>query len=191
MIAIALRFDLYLHYLRKQKQSSTSNQITKAKYEEAAGQWGERFWTSRSKEITAADGARFPKVYFTASLMGYVVGMVTTISVMRVWNHAQPALLYLVPGVLITVWGTALLRGDWRLMWEYTEDGSLHVDGGEKDESNGSVPRSESSNKGSEESDRAKEKKKKEKEEHAHHVFLFSLSEPRHMKKAKLFESGE
>jgi minor histocompatibility antigen H13 len=196
MIAIALRFDLYLHYIRKQKQSSASNQITKAKYEDAAGQWGERFWTARSKEATSADGARFPKVYFKASLVGYVIGMVVTISVMRVWNHAQPALLYLVPGVLAAIWGTALVRGEWKLMWDYTEDGSLDGIGGEKDESKDRSKDGDSrslvdSSTSSEESDRVRERKKREKEEHAHHVFLFSLSEPRQMKKAKLLEKGE
>jgi minor histocompatibility antigen H13 len=192
MIAIALRFDLYLHYLHKQSKSSTSNEVIKAKYEESSGQWGERFWTSRSKETTAADGARFPKPYFKASLVGYVVAMVVTIGVMRVWNHAQPALLYLVPGVLIALWGTALVRGEWRLMWEYTEDGSLDVEGGEKKDGEKDKDKAVVENgKEAEESEKMMERKKREKEEHAHHVFLFSLSEPRQMKKAKLFEKGE
>jgi minor histocompatibility antigen H13 len=192
MIAIALRFDLYLHYLHKQtKSSSTPNEATKAKYEEAAGQWGERFWASRSKEITAADGARFPKPYFKASLVGYVVSMVVTICVMRVWNHAQPALLYLVPGVLIALWGTAFVRGERRLMWEYTEDGSMDAEGGKKKDSEGKAPVGDGSKEAEEESEKVRERKKREKEEHAHHVFLFSLSEPRQMKKAKLFEKGE
>lgn len=55
--------------------------------------------------------------------------MLTTLVVLQIFDHAQPALLYLVPGVLIALWGTALVRGEFGLMWEYTEDGSL----GEKD----------------------------------------------------------
>jgi minor histocompatibility antigen H13 len=183
MIAIALRFDLYLHYLRKQSKSSDYKEITKVKYEEAAGQWGERFWTSGSKEVTVADGARFPKVYFKASLVGYIIAMIVTITVMRIYKHGQPALLYLVPGVLGALWGTAFVRGEWKLMWEYTEDGSLEA--GEEGE------KKDVKKEGLEESEKEKERKQREKEEHAHHVFLFSLSEPRQMKKAKLFEKGE
>lgn len=145
MMALALRFDLYLHYLRKQSSSITSplqtselsqstatdtsaNAISKAEYVEATGSWGERFWTWGASTVdgeTAADGARFKKIYFNASLIGYIVGMITTLVVLKVFNHAQPALLYLVPGVLIALWGTALVRGELPLMWGYTEDGSI------------------------------------------------------------------
>jgi len=193
MIAIALRFDLYLHYLRKQKPSSdsSSKEVTKAKYEEASGQWGERFWTSGSKEVTVADGTRFKKVYFKAAVVGYTIGMVVTVAVMRIWNHGQPALLYLVPAVLGSLWGTALVRGERRLMWEYTEDGSLDDDGkkekGAKEEKGKDETKSEREKA---KSDREKEKSKKEREEHAHHVFLFSLSEPKG-KKAKLLQNRE
>lgn len=196
MIAIALRFDLYLHYLHKQKvpsPDSESKEITKTKYDEASGQWGERFWTSGSKEVTVADGARFSKVYFKAALVGYTIGMIVTVTVMRIWNHGQPALLYLVPGVLGALWGTALVRGEWKLMWEYTEDGSLDVDGesGEKEEG----PKKEKEGlfksllSGGMEG-KIEQRMQKDREEHAHHVFLFSLSEPK-QKKAKVIEKSE
>jgi minor histocompatibility antigen H13 len=42
-----------------------------------------------------------------------------------VFKHGQPALLYLVPGVLGSLVITALSRGEWRDVWRYTEDGSL------------------------------------------------------------------
>jgi minor histocompatibility antigen H13 len=51
--------------------------------------------------------------------------MLVTLWVLNVYNHAQPALLYLVPGVLVGLWGTAYGRGEFWLMWNYTEDGSL------------------------------------------------------------------
>jgi minor histocompatibility antigen H13 len=197
MIAIALRFDLYLHYLRKERKSSDSDpkEIIKPKYEEASGQWGERFWTSGSKEVTVADGARFPKVYFKAALVGYSIAMMITITVMRIWNHGQPALLYLVPGVLGALWGTALVRGEWKLMWEYTEDGSLDVEGdGEKNgEKKGANKGKEGlflSLVGSEMEKKVDKILEKAKEEHAHHVFLFSLSEPK-PKVPKVIEKRE
>jgi minor histocompatibility antigen H13 len=197
MIAIALRFDLYLHYLRKQKTASTpdSKEITKPKYEEASGQWGERFWTSGSKEVTVADGARFPKVYFKAALVGYSIAMMVTITVMRIWDHGQPALLYLVPGVLGTLWGTALVRGEWKLMWEYTEDGSLDVEGdGEKNSEKKGLNKEKEGLfmglLGSGMDEKVDKILAKAKEEHAHHVFLFSLSEPK-LRKAKVIEKSE
>jgi len=131
MMALALRYDLYLHYLRKQRKEtdpSSKAVVIKSEYHDATGQWGERFWTKGSKDITVADGARFSKVYFKASLVGYVIAMLVTLAVMNIYNHAQPALLYLVPGVLISLWGTALVRGEIGLMWNYTEDGSLDTD---------------------------------------------------------------
>lgn len=134
MIGLALRFDLYLFYLRKQARraltttESTENQdqstiLVRAKWQPATGGWGERFWTSgRVSDIDAEDqGGSFPKTYFHATTVGYVLGMVTTLGVMQVYGHAQPALLYLVPGVLGTLWGTAFLKGDTALMWEYNE----------------------------------------------------------------------
>ncbi|RKF59352.1 putative intramembrane protease C25B8.17 [Golovinomyces cichoracearum] len=131
MIALALRFDLYLHYYKKQKpvasnQGSGKNEVIKSEYIEPTGVWGERFWTSslESKTLynTVADGARFNKVYFWAGIISYVVGLILTLMVLHLSNHAQPALLYLVPTVLIGLWGTALIKGDITLMWKYNED---------------------------------------------------------------------
>ncbi len=193
MMAIALRFDLYLHYLRKQSRSPNSKEVTKATYEEPTGLWGERFWTSGSKETTVADAARFPKVYFKASLVGYTIAMMVTITVMRIYNHGQPALLYLVPGVLGALWGTAFVRGEWKLMWEYTEDGTLDPESNDEKKDVKKEGLVVSLLKGEdvpEETGKEKERKQKEKEEHAHHVFLFSLSEPKQAK-AKLVENGE
>jgi minor histocompatibility antigen H13 len=141
IMALALRFDLYLHYLRKQRTSldlpktpgGRAQQIfIGAPYVDATGKWGERFWTRRANksEITAGDGdaARFSKIYFKASMVGYIIAMIVTVAIMRIFNHGQPALLYLVPGVLIALWGTALVRGEVLLMWGYTEDGSIDME---------------------------------------------------------------
>lgn len=133
MIGLALRFDLYLFYLRKQTRQAAMDvespdkenieAVVKAKWYPAAGGWGERFWVSGG--VKGTDGKRlgglFPKPYFYASLSGYTIGMVTTLGIMQVYGHAQPALLYLVPGVLGSLWGTAYLRGDAKLMWQYNE----------------------------------------------------------------------
>ena len=143
MIGFALRFDLYLYYLRKQmcKETEDATERQKAgnvkpsdgKVEDhtmekdtwytATGGWGEKFWSSRKAIITSEQyhGTIFPKPYFHATLIGYVMGMLSTLGVMQVFGHAQPALLYLVPGVLGALWGTALIRGEVRLLWAYSE----------------------------------------------------------------------
>ena len=131
MIALALRFDLFLHYLQLPSNSLPTyrrdESFKRAPYVDAASKWGERFWTWGAKDgqSTIADGARFKKVYFKASLVGYVIGLVTTLVVLNIYKHGQPALFYLVPAVLGSLWGTALFRGEFGLMWHYTEDGSL------------------------------------------------------------------
>ena len=41
---------------------------------------------------------------------------------MLVFEHGQPALLYLVPGCCFSVMGTALYKGEFSLMWNFSED---------------------------------------------------------------------
>ncbi|KAF8423348.1 signal peptide peptidase-domain-containing protein [Tirmania nivea] len=131
MIAMALRFDFWRWCeARKLKESKASNAEAalgaantsfKAQlpvFIKPTGTWGERLWNCGAKDV----GGVFPKTYFFASIGGYVAGMLTTLYVMHVWNHAQPALLYLVPGVLGAVWGTAVVRGEVVMAWGYTEE---------------------------------------------------------------------
>ncbi|CAO2650955.1 Nn.00g092520.m01.CDS01 [Neocucurbitaria sp. VM-36] len=138
MIGLALRFDLYLFYLRRQKHTPAAatgenDKVEKPKYFSLAGRWSDHFWThsltgrplwvsSKIEESKLEAPFTFPKTYFNASLVGYVAGMLATLGVMMIWNHAQPALLYLVPGVLGSLWLTALIRGELNLMWSYSEE---------------------------------------------------------------------
>jgi minor histocompatibility antigen H13 len=146
MIGLALRFDLYLFYLRRQKRTPAAQEgepdnVEMAQYHSLAGRWSDHFWTHSltGRPLWTVSGAEtkpeapftFPKTYFRASLVGYVLGLLATVGVMMVWNHAQPALLYLVPGVLGSLWLTALARGELSLMWNYTEE-----IGGEEDNNN-------------------------------------------------------
>lgn len=120
MLALALRFDLYLYYLKKAK--TVDGKTEKAAYLLATGGWGERFWVGQSSFGPDLQARVFPKTYFRNGLLGYASGMIVTLLVMQIAEHAQPALLYLVPGVLIALWGTAALNGDLKLMWAYTEE---------------------------------------------------------------------
>ncbi|QSZ34827.1 hypothetical protein DSL72_007686 [Monilinia vaccinii-corymbosi] len=178
LIALALRFDLYLHYLYMKKCSSSSESpststststsnakaiiktpsatLQKPPYKPSTGLWGERFWTSSLSSPkfieTGTEGTRFSKPYFKAALAAYTVGMITTMVVLNVFQHAQPALLYLVPSVVGVLWGTAFARGELGVMWEYTEDGSLDegekgVGEGKKEEKRKSLDKDEGENK--------------------------------------------
>lgn len=62
------------------------------------------------------------KSYFLAVNIGYLLAIICTVVVMLIFDHGQPALLYLVPGCLIAVLTTALIKGELSLMWEFTED---------------------------------------------------------------------
>ncbi|KAL4786027.1 signal peptide peptidase [Aspergillus varians] len=157
MVGLALRFDLYLYYklkgtLKAQSEGEVSG-FVKPVYQAATGGWGERFWASSAKsnqselEPPYRDARSFPKTYFKASIVGYTVGMTTTLAVMQIFDHAQPALLYLVPGVLFSLWGTALVKGQVREMWEFSDaEAEDEVSDGMDDE-NGQKGRESSSDK--------------------------------------------
>ena len=54
--------------------------------------------------------------YFINTYIGYCIGIIVTLLIMVLFNHAQPALLYLVPGVLITSTGTSII------LWNFNEE---------------------------------------------------------------------
>jgi len=154
VIAMALRFDHWLYYYR-QIQYTTKTLETEVKdgetrvttikkdtqrvadkptYIDVAGSWGEWFWTSTwfgllTRQTLVAPpsvaAASFPKVYFVASMVGYGIGMLVTTVMVTIFRRGQPALLYLVPGILVSLWLTAWFRGEIAEFYMYTEDGSL------------------------------------------------------------------
>lgn len=152
VIAWALRLDLWIHYLHKVKYESTeltilekdvaSGQVVsrsetkhkevKARYVNAKGNWGDALWArgalflSQPPQLPLELGAAaFRKPYFNAAMTGYTLGMVCTLAMLLIFKQGQPALLYLVPGVLGSLVITALVRGEMKDVWRYTEDGSL------------------------------------------------------------------
>ncbi|KAI1755669.1 signal peptide peptidase-domain-containing protein [Xylaria castorea] len=148
-VGLCLRFDHYMYYYRQQKlkevelktddvssgqlitSKETQRMVVKPEYINPQGQWGDRFWGTKLIKIfspnatPALRASAFPKPYFHAALAGYLLAMVATLAMLLAFNHAQPALLYLVPGVVSVVWATGAVRGEIREMWKYTEDGSL------------------------------------------------------------------
>ncbi|KAJ9652517.1 hypothetical protein H2198_008230 [Neophaeococcomyces mojaviensis] len=140
MIAFALRFDLYQYYLKlKVDKTEHENETveneevmlekdTRPQYSPARGSWAERFYTSFDLWSPLLKAKSFPKPYFKASVAGYIAGMVATLLVMQIWKHGQPALLYLVPGVLTSIWGMALWKGELKLLWAYDETEEEKID---------------------------------------------------------------
>jgi minor histocompatibility antigen H13 len=47
-------------------------------------------------------------------VIGYLVAIITTVVIMFIFNHGQPALLYLVPGCIFAVIITAVIRGEFK-----------------------------------------------------------------------------
>lgn len=69
-----------------------------------------------------ASGNRAPKSYFVAVIVGYLIAIITTVVIMFMFNHGQPALLYLVPGCILAVFITAGLKGEFSEMWGFVEE---------------------------------------------------------------------
>lgn len=61
---------------------------------------------------------RKSNTYFNATCFAYFLGLMTTIFVMHVFKHAQPALLYLVPACLGTPLTLALFKGDITILFK-------------------------------------------------------------------------
>lgn len=73
------------------------------------------------------DGALFNAVYFNAGVLAYVGGLALTSLALALMDTAQPALLYLVPCLLLTTVALALARGEFFALWKYDEEA---VEGG-------------------------------------------------------------
>ena len=68
----------------------------------------------------------FSKPYFWSWLAGYMIGLLTTVAVMIVFNRGQPALLYLVPGWVFSVLICAFVRKELTQIYEYDEEASIN-----------------------------------------------------------------
>jgi len=72
----------------------------------------------------------FSKVYFLVTLTAYVVGLVATMTVMHTFGKAQPALLYLSPACVLSLIGTAAIRGELEDVWRWTGEAKVGPNGG-------------------------------------------------------------
>jgi minor histocompatibility antigen H13 len=63
--------------------------------------------------------------YFILAVIGYAVSIILTLVVMNVFQAAQPALLYLVPGCFAFSLLPAYLSGDFEELWNYNEENTI------------------------------------------------------------------
>jgi len=73
------------------------------------------------------------RVYFYTVLVAYLLGLVATYVAMMWSEHAQPALLYLVPSCILIPALVALLRGEFGELYKYSEEEEEEEGEGEKD----------------------------------------------------------
>lgn len=66
-------------------------------------------------------------------MVGYLLAIITTIVIMLIFEHGQPALLYLVPGTILAVLLTAVVKGEFNLMWNFDETAYILKDEEKKD----------------------------------------------------------
>lgn len=60
--------------------------------------------------------------YFITAISGYVSGLILTVVANQYSGHGQPALLYLVPCLLLSVFAVAKWNGDVSKVWKYSEE---------------------------------------------------------------------
>merc|ERR1711870_61539 len=69
--------------------------------------------------VKIGEGVSTSFVYLNSVMVSYVLSLITTVSIMLFFNAAQPALLYIVPYVLITSVGVAITRGEMKALWAF------------------------------------------------------------------------
>jgi len=61
-------------------------------------------------------------IYFNVTLLNYVLGLASTMFVMHTFKAAQPALLYLVPFCIISSFLTAVIKGEVKKLFAFTDE---------------------------------------------------------------------
>ena len=78
---------------------------------------------NKAKKDISKFGFSFKNMkYFLITFIFYNLGIIITLTSMYFFNHAQPALLYLVPCTLVSSTFTALLNKDIKTLWNFNEE---------------------------------------------------------------------
>ena len=100
-VSLCLRFDVLKH-IDQEKLADLIEEEQEGKSKE----------TNAVIKYLNQKAVEAPKHYFAAVNFGYLLAIIATIVVMLVFDHGQPALLYLVPGCIGTVLCTAAAKGE-------------------------------------------------------------------------------
>lgn len=112
-IAMTLRFD---HAKRKEEFSKTVVQgQDEARETRRAQQEG-------SGSASGESGPALSPFYFRSAMICYTIALIMSGWAMFYFDHAQPALLYLVPALVLSLYVPAVFKGDIRRVFNYTED---------------------------------------------------------------------
>lgn len=90
-ISLLLRLDLYNHYQKQEKRISFHHLN------------------------------HFDKPYFIAGIVSYLLGLSICMGVLLLFNRGQPALLYIVPSLLVGTAVTALRQQEFKKVWQFNE----------------------------------------------------------------------
>eukprot|EP01017_Pseudomicrothorax_dubius_P004617 TRINITY_DN10969_c0_g1_i1.p1 TRINITY_DN10969_c0_g1~~TRINITY_DN10969_c0_g1_i1.p1 ORF type:complete len:275 (-),score=73.59 TRINITY_DN10969_c0_g1_i1:626-1450(-) len=76
------------------------------------------------KQIIKAAGklANVDAKYFKICMIGYAIGIIATFQIMLIFEHAQPALLYLVPSCTLSILIPALQQKEVKTLFTYEEN---------------------------------------------------------------------
>ena len=69
------------------------------------------------------------KVYRNAALISYSIALLTCGGCLIFFNQVQPALLYIVPALLLTTFGLGIKRGEMTKLWKSTQKKFYQRDG--------------------------------------------------------------
>jgi len=78
-----------------------------------------------AKQGNAIRDGSFNKPYFWAAMGAYVFGLSTSFVVLHVFEHGQPALLYLSPACILSFVITAAIRGELPQLWGWSDEPNI------------------------------------------------------------------
>lgn len=96
--------------------------------------WAEKTDDAHIDKSTPPMFRSFPKFYFLTSVISYALSLLLTGVVMIVWQKPQPALLYLVPTVLLALYIPAVFRRELGKVIEYDEEGKEEAASDDEDD---------------------------------------------------------
>ncbi|CAK8995423.1 Minor histocompatibility antigen H13 (Intramembrane protease 1) (IMP-1) (IMPAS-1) (hIMP1) (Presenilin-like protein 3) (Signal peptide peptidase) [Durusdinium trenchii] len=74
--------------------------------------------------VKMSEGSSTGFIYLNVAIMMYILSLAATIAAMIIFNHAQPALLYICPGLLLGSIGVAFARAETSQLLTYSLPGS-------------------------------------------------------------------